>query len=51
MLKLMISYMVITSVLRIKHMAVMKNLKKSSMAIITYLEAEIIVSIRKMIPK
>ena len=51
MLKFMMSYMVVTSVLRIKHMAVMENFKKLSMVITTYLQTEIIVSIRKMIPK
>ena len=43
--------MVMTSVRMIKHMAVMKNLKKLCMLIITYLQTEIILSIRKMIPK
>ena len=47
----MMSYMVMTSVRMIKHMAVMENLKKLSMVITTYLQTEIIVSIRKVIPK
>ena len=43
--------MVMTSVRTLKHMAVMDTLKQLSMVINTYLATEIIVSIRKMIPK